>query len=142
MESTMGGNKVEPQTLSPPGAGNAQIHHRIDGQAPFGNRLAALGASAVFAVCNAPERRLDALQIASPSTLARLSHGLLLHGVHARQPADRLLVKPHSGAVILRQRRQLLQLALQRQQLLTRRIRVDCPIAPPCVQCAARLARS
>jgi hypothetical protein len=53
-------------------------------EALFGNFLTAFGAISVFAVFNASERRVDALQVASPRALRRLRHRLLLHGVHAR----------------------------------------------------------
>ena len=111
---------------STPGAGDTQVRHRIDGKAIFGNVLAAFGAISVFAVLNASECRIDTLQIAGPRALGRLGHGLALHGVHARQPADRLLIKRHRGPVVLRKRRQRLQLALQRLQPLARRLRIDC----------------
>lgn len=74
------------------------FRHRVDSQPAVGNFGIAVDAVAVIAVLDPSFGHLDARQIALALSFLCLRHGLLLHGIHARQAADRLLVEHDGGA--------------------------------------------
>ncbi len=82
----------------PAGAIYAALGHRVDLQPLVGDFIAAIGTVAVFAIVQAPLGHFNSCQVAPARALGRLGHRLLLHGVHARQPTDRLLVQFHRPA--------------------------------------------
>ena len=95
-------------------AADAFLRHWIDCQAFVGNDLSAYRAPAIVTVSQTPLRHFDANQIALARTLLGFRHRLLLHGIHPRQPPDRLLVERHRCAGLLAQRRHALEIAFLR----------------------------
>ncbi len=67
--------------------------HWVDFKATVRNFRITFYAIPVIFSLDAALGHLDAQQIPLPLPLLRFSHGLLLHGIHARQPADRLLIQ-------------------------------------------------
>ena len=84
------------------GAVDAAGDGRVDGEPLCGNSLPAVGTVAVFAGIEPAQRRLDKWQPRAAACLHRLRHRLHLHGVHARDAADALLVECDRAALVRR----------------------------------------
>lgn len=81
--------------VSATGAVDAERDRRVQLQALAGDGFAAAGALAEAALLDPRQGRLHTAELPDPAILQGLRHGLLLHGVHAGQPADRLLIQRH-----------------------------------------------
>lgn len=114
-------------TQRPSGGGtfDTKRRRRVDGQPAFGDILAAGVASAVIAIANAPERDIDPLQFNHALAFLGFGHGLLLHRVHARQSADRLLVQRNRRPVFGRAFRLCLEVITPRFEPLARGVEVE-----------------
>jgi hypothetical protein len=79
--------------LEPVLTGNAQCHRRVDAEPFWQDILAAGKAISIFILIKTAQRRVQYRQPVPPPFLSRHIHRLLLHRVHSRQAAERLLVK-------------------------------------------------
>ena len=82
-------------------AGQAGGDCRVVVQARGGDFVAALDAEAKFTLVQTRQRRGNAQFQLIAANLRGFCHFLLLHRVHARQPADGLLVKRHCALAVL-----------------------------------------
>ena len=71
--------------------------HWVDFKAAVGDFRVTLDAISVIPVFQSPLRHFDSQKVALALAFLRFRHGLLLHGIHARQAADGLLVQHHRG---------------------------------------------
>ena len=88
---------------------NPGLHHAIaaagDGGVGFEPRrrdlVAAIGAIAVVALVQPFEGGVDALPLGGAAADLGLGHGLVLEGIHAGEPARRLLVERHGARGVM-----------------------------------------
>jgi hypothetical protein len=83
-----------------PGTGHTGRGRGIQCQAARRHGLAALGATAIVAAVDPGERSVDTGQRDGPATFRGQGHGLLLHGVHAREPPNAALIELDSIATV------------------------------------------
>jgi len=112
--------------LAPVLAGNAQCHRRIDIQPFWQDILTARKAISIVILIKAAQCRVEYRQPVSAPFLARQIHRLLLHRIHARQAANRLLVKFDRCPPLLVAITQGVQLVNLGQNLLAESIAVHC----------------
>ena len=79
-------------------AGDAGKGCRIEIETRLGDVVAAFLAESEFAFIDAPKGRIDFRASSRAPAHCRLCHGLALHGVHATEAANRLLVQHDRAA--------------------------------------------
>ncbi len=89
-----GCNRARPDRALKSAAGAGQAFGRGGGafQPFFRNIVTALNAIAKLAAVDPRQGRLKALTVLVTQALGGFGHGLILQRVHARKPADRLLI--------------------------------------------------
>ena len=86
-------------TPAPGCATDADASGGIDFKPLLRDQLAALGAFAELSVIHAPQRGVERCDPRAAATLGFLRHRLNLHGIHAREPPDALLVEGNGTAL-------------------------------------------
>lgn len=111
------------------GAIDTFFGHRVDCQPTIGNFGVTFGAIAVITVLDASLRHFNAKEITLPLAFLSLGHGLLLHRIHAREPADSLLIEFDGCPGIFRKLRDLLKLAASQAQPFSCNLKINCHVA-------------
>lgn len=102
--------------------------HWVDFKAAVGDFRVTLDAISVIPVLYPPLGHFDSQKIALALAFLCLGHGLLLHGIHARQAADGLLVQHHRGPGLFGEFRYRFQFALSRRQTFPCNFKIDCHV--------------
>ena len=106
------------------GTGQAQGCSRIEFKTPRNDFLAATDAIAIFVHLDALQCRSNADAHLFAALFGRQRHGLLLHRVHARAPADFGLVEFDRAAVFAAQAAEIVQFGAAGEKFLLRGLQI------------------